>query len=292
VFERSQSIGVVNQGQSELYQRLSDDFTIVVKLIGGVDVEKGSESENRLEIQNEIEKLMNLKHPCVAAPFGFVVSSTWTELKLVRAYAPIGSLEEILQTSPSWWTATARSIAVVGIALGMRFVHSFGFVWGNLKPSNIVFNESHRIQIVDVIPNWAELHSRENFDESVWTASRMLSEFAAPEVLFCRKLTQKVDVFAFASILFTIVVGHRPFGETAERSGRSQRPLIVRDALQAFVPDFVSQLILSGLSTNPNDRPSFNEIIEILKENDFRITEEVDSEAVSAFVSSLELSEQ
>jgi hypothetical protein len=72
-----------------------------VKLIGHFKVEKGSESKNRLESQNGIEKLINLKHPCVSAPFGFVVSSIWTELKIVRADAPIGSLETVLQTSPS-----------------------------------------------------------------------------------------------------------------------------------------------------------------------------------------------
>jgi serine/threonine-protein kinase len=271
-----------------MYRRLSDHFAIVVKLIGYFDVKNGSESENRPAIQNEIEKQMNLKHPCVAPPFGFVVSSTWTELKIVRAYAPIGSLEEVLQTSPSWWTVTVKSIAVAGIALGMSFVHSFGLVCGNLKPSNILFDESHRIQIVDIIPNWAELHNRENFDGSALNANRVPSEFAASEVVSGRKVTQKADVFAFASILFSIVVGHRPFRETAERRGHAEMPFIVRDALQAFVPDFVSRLILSGLSTNPNDRPSFNEIIEVLKKNDFRITEEVDSQAVSAFVSSVE----
>jgi serine/threonine protein kinase len=124
-----------------------------VKVRYSVDVEKGSESENRFEIQNKIEKLMNLKHPGVAALFGFVISSTWTELKIVRAYVQIGSLEEVLQTSPPWWTATVKSITVVGIALRMHFVHSFRLVRGNLKPRNILFNESHRIQIVDVIPN-------------------------------------------------------------------------------------------------------------------------------------------
>jgi hypothetical protein len=46
-----------------------------------------------------------------------------------------------------------KSIAVVGIVLGMRFMHSFAFVCGNLKPSNIRSDASHRIQIVDIIPN-------------------------------------------------------------------------------------------------------------------------------------------
>jgi hypothetical protein len=37
-------------------------------------------------------------------------------------------------------------------------------------------------------------------------------------------------------------------------------------------------------------KPTFNEIIQGLKKNGFRITEEVNSEAVSAFVGSVELS--
>jgi hypothetical protein len=165
MFERSQSVGVANENQCELYRRLSDDLEIVVKLIHHFDIESNSESVNQLEIQNEIEKLMNLKHPCVATPFGFVVSSRWTELKLVRAYSSIGSLETVLQRSPSWWAMTAKSIAVVWIVLGMRFVHSFGLVCMNLKPSNILFSESHQIQIVDIIPNQTESHCRETFDE-------------------------------------------------------------------------------------------------------------------------------
>jgi hypothetical protein len=285
VFERSQSVEVVNQCSCELYRRLSDNCQIVVKLIGRFDVEKGGESGTRLEIQNVIEKLMNLRHPCIAAPLGFVVSSNETELKIARAYHRIGSLEEVLQTHPPWWTATAKSIVVAG----MRFVHSFGLICGNLKSSNILFDESHRIQIVDINPNWAELHCRENFNGSARIANGAPSEFTALEVLSGCKQTQKADVFAFALILFSIVVGHPP--ETGERADLAEMPLIVGETIPGFVPEWVSRLIRSELSTYPDDRPSFNDIIEVLKKNCFRIAEEVDSEAVSVFVSSVESSE-
>jgi hypothetical protein len=291
VFERFQSAEVVNQCSGELYRRLSDNYQVVVKLIDRFDVEKGGESGTRLEIQNVIEKLMNLRHPCIAVPLGFVVLSNETELKIARAYLRIGSLEEVLQTHPPWWTVTAKSIAVAGIAFGMRFVHSFGLVCGNLKPNNILFDESHQLQIVDINPNWAELHNRENFDGSARRATGAQSQFVGPEVLSGRKLTQKADVFAFASILFSIVVGHHPFGETGERDSPTERPLIVSATIPRFVPHFVSELIRSGLSTNPNARPSFDEVIEILENNGFRIAEEVDSEALSAFISSVESSE-
>jgi serine/threonine protein kinase len=292
MFERSQSIGVNNEKQCELYRRLSDSSEIVVQLIHHFDVQNSRESENRLEVQSEIEKQMNLKHPCVAAPFGFVISSNWTALKIVRVYSPIGSLEKVLQTSPSWWTMTMKSITVVGIVLGLRFVHSFGLVCMNLKPTNILFDHSHRIQIVDIIPNQTALYCRENFDESTRQANRVLSKFVAPEVLIGHKPTQKADVYSFALILFSIVVGHYPFEETDDRGCWAERDVIVDgDAIPRYVSGFVRQLILSGLSTNPNDRPSFNDIIAVLKENNFKIVEEVDSEAVFAFFDSVELSE-
>jgi hypothetical protein len=46
-----------------------------MKLMCNFDIEKNSESENQLEIQNEIEKLINLINPCIDVPFGFVIAS-------------------------------------------------------------------------------------------------------------------------------------------------------------------------------------------------------------------------
>jgi hypothetical protein len=92
------------------------------------------------------------------------------------------------------------------------------------------------------------------------------------------------DVFAFASILFSIVVGHPTFEEAGERSCCAERDHIVRNVIPGFVPESVFRVILSGLATNPNDRPSFREIFEILKANSLRIAQDVDSEAVLVFV--------
>jgi hypothetical protein len=93
-------------------------------------------------------------------------------------------------------------------------------------------------------------------------------------------------------ILFSIIVGHYPCEETDDRGCCAEKDVVVDDdAIPRFVSEFVRELIMSGLSTNPNDRPSFNDVIEILKHNSFRIVEEVDSEAVFAFFASVESSE-
>jgi hypothetical protein len=84
-----------------------------------------------------------------------------------------------------------KSIAMAGIVLGMRFVESFGLVCGDLKPNNVLFDESHRIQIVGIVPSRAESHCRENMIESTRKANGTPSEFAAPEVLSGDELTRK-----------------------------------------------------------------------------------------------------
>jgi serine/threonine protein kinase len=283
VFERVQPLGIGDEHLSELYRRLSDGLEIVVKLDRRLDVEKSDDCWTQIEIENEIERLMNLRHPCVVAPLGFVVSSNWTELKLARVYGRCGSLKEVLQTSPSWWTATAKSIAVVSIALGVRFVQIVGLVCGNLKPSNVLFDESHRIQIVDILPSRAEPHGRAVHHRSAERVREVPSKFTAPEVLSGEPLTEKADVFSFSSILLSIVM-NSPVGQTDERT-------IAGHLIPESVPPFVLKLIVSGMSINPQERPTMDEIIAKLEKNDFRIAEEVDSEKVWAFLSSVQLSE-
>jgi serine/threonine protein kinase len=106
------------------------------------------------DIENELENLINAVHPCIAAPIGFVFldeSVPSREMKIVRLYIELGSLAEVISKNPGWWTATAKAKAkakaVVGLVIGLRFLHSLGLVHGHLKSSNIHFDVDHHIQI-------------------------------------------------------------------------------------------------------------------------------------------------
>jgi hypothetical protein len=77
-------------------------------------------------------------------------------------------------------------------------------------------------------------------------------------------------------ILFEIVVG-----ESATSAA----------SISPRVPAFVSEIIKLGLYRISYERSSFNDIFEILKKNNFRIEDGVDSEEVFAFVSWVESAE-
>lgn len=60
---------------------------------------------------------------------------------------PNGSLREILDKSrhllaPHEWTDTKKYINLLGIALGMKYLHSQNVVQRDLKPSNILLDEN------------------------------------------------------------------------------------------------------------------------------------------------------
>jgi serine/threonine protein kinase len=95
---------------------------------------------------------MNLRHPCIATPIGFLIpgeSSISHELKIVQLFSKNGSLAEVLSNNPVWWTPTAKARTVAAMVFGLRFAHSFGLLHNKLNPNNILFDIDHRIQLTD-----------------------------------------------------------------------------------------------------------------------------------------------
>jgi hypothetical protein len=258
-FEERSIIGESGEVPNSIYHRVEDQFLVFVKSIPLL------KSVDKSQMKNEIENLINLHHPCIAAPIGFVFpdeSAEFWELKLVELYSEGCSLEEIISTNPPWWTPTVKAKVIVGIVLCLRFAHSLGLLHGSLNLHNILFDSDHRIQISDFGLMQLEAHGM----ESEATMKRFWGEGWTP----------KTDIRAFASILFEIVVGQSVKGESP----------ILTD-----VPEFISSIIEADQSPQSITMQSFHDIFEILELNDFQIIECVDSAEVSAFVNWVESAE-
>jgi serine/threonine protein kinase len=266
-FEEKTMIGESEEVPHHIYHRIEDEFLVIMKS------KPHWESIEESAIENEIEKMINLRHPCIAAPIGFVFqieSGSRQELKIVRMYLEGCSLSEVVSVNPKWWTSTVKAKAVAGIVLALRFAHSLGLVHGHLTGNNILFDSDHCIQIVDFNSIALEVGEIEMKSGSGSEDGTQLVGFSG------EGWTAERDSEAFASILFELVFGRPPHGEASIPTG---------------IPDFVSNIIKSGLSPISEGSYSFNTILDILKRNNFQVEDGVDSAEVSVFVNWVESSE-
>jgi serine/threonine protein kinase len=121
-----------------------------------------------------------------------------------------GSLEAALEERPGWLRGTALAKIVVGIDLGMQFVHSRGYMHRDRKPSNILLDDEHQALIGDFGSSRLE-------DLAImFTKNVSMPLYMAPEMSE-DNYTNKVDVFSFAMILYGIVVGQKVFRDSVSQ---------------------------------------------------------------------------
>jgi serine/threonine protein kinase len=197
------------------------------------------------------------------------------------------SLSSVVASNPVWWTGTMKSIAVVGIVIGMKYVHSRGIVHRDLKPSNILIdNEAHRVHICDFGS------SRLFSPDSTLTQQIGTPQYMAPEMYESDERSEydfKVDAFPFGLILYELLTGKPVFGLDLTSYQIMHKALIEpRPNIPAPIPAFVKSIIRSCWSSDPAARFSFSEIFGILEENEFRICHGVDSAQVRLFIKSIE----
>jgi hypothetical protein len=135
-----------------------------------------------------------------------------------------------------------------------------------LTGHDILFDSDHCIQIVDFNPIVLDVDESERERES----GTQLGGFST------KGWTPERDIQAFASILSELVIRHLPPGEGSIARG---------------IPYFVSTMIESCLCPISSTDYSFDMILNILKQNNFRIEDGVDSAEVSAFVNWVESAE-
>jgi hypothetical protein len=236
--------------------------------------------------KREFDALFNLSHPCVVPLLGFARCQEGSVYALVMKHMENGSLRDVLMDVkagkvPTFWTGTGIAIIVCGVACGLEFIHSAGFVHRDVKPANLLIDERGRCLVGDFGSSKfiAEKHR--------WTGDVVGTFlYAASELYDQPPYSTKIDVFAFGLILYEILVGRMVFPPTLAEKQIMDR---ARDGTRAAFPDWLDQTVQRLISrcwaVNPSERPSFAEILNILELIQFKILPDVDSSSVAAFLS-------
>jgi serine/threonine protein kinase len=165
------------------------------------DSETAQASDRSSAFFREIDALVLLTHPCVLRIVGYCLATQRFPAQIATEFAAGGSLREALPTLDG----TGKAIVIVGIVIGMKFIHSRGVIHRDLRPANILLDERGH-------PKIGDLGSSRFCDLRMTMTSGVGTRlYTAPEMYGDADYTAAVDVYSFALIVYEVLVGKSVF---------------------------------------------------------------------------------
>ncbi|XP_020866554.1 RGS domain-containing serine/threonine-protein kinase A isoform X5 [Arabidopsis lyrata subsp. lyrata] len=212
--------------------------------------------------RQEVSLMKRLRHPNVLLFMGAVTSPQ--RLCIVTEFLPRGSLFRLLQRNTSKLDWRRRIHMASDIARGMNYLHHCTppIIHRDLKSSNLLVDRNWTVKVADFGL------SRIKHETYLTTKTgRGTPQWMAPEVLRNEAADEKSDIYSFGVILWELVTEKIPWenlnpmqviGAVGFMNQRLEVPKNVD-------PQWIS-LMESCWHSEPQHRPSFQEIMEKLRE--------------------------
>ncbi|KAJ3410490.1 hypothetical protein HDV05_003705 [Chytridiales sp. JEL 0842] len=263
--------------ESEVYKGKWMGVAVAIKYFkaGVTDAETGESTGDMLgAFANEAALLMSMRHPNVISFMGF--GSKPPSHFVVMEYMPRGSLFEILPNKAIQLNSDRRKSMLMDCAQGMKFLHGCKVIHTDLKSLNLLISENWTLKIGDFgIAKELKDVNRKRMPEDESEEAAMLEEqqvkggtlqWMAPEVMNGDyKPTTKMDVFAFAVIMWEMAMRVKPWKGASAR--QIMHKVVNGDRLEVMEmkwdKNFI-RLMEQCWDSNPDLRPEFSTIVKRL----------------------------
>lgn len=276
VVDRGQCMGYGQYGSVYLAKDLRNGGNVVAyKELKELPI--GLTFDQQQMIVSEIQILSQTKHPATLSLLGFVLPKNEKErIGIITPFMKNGSLQQALTNDAhehpiDGWNATKKSINLFGIAAGMLHLHSRSppICHRDLKAANVLLNDNLEPCICD-------------FGVSRIVADLMQTVvgtplYMAPEILDGSDInyTTSVDVYAYALVMYSFFVGAGRWyldNNNPVPNGRYYTIYAHITAGKRYkkldnIPDMIWDLIQQCWAQNPDNRPSFSDIIRALMDS-------------------------
>ncbi|VAH67591.1 hypothetical protein VPH35_046857 [Triticum aestivum] len=212
--------------------------------------------------RQEVSLMKKLRHPNIILFMGAVLSQQ--RLCIVTEFLPRGSLFRLLRTNIGKMDPRRRVNMAIDIARGMNYLHNSipTVVHRDLKSPNLLVDKNWTVKVADFGLSRLKL---ETFLTT--KTGKGTPQWMAPEVLRSEPSNEKSDVFSYGVVLWELVTQKIPWDthNTMQVIGAvgfmDHRLEIPRDV----DPQWAS-MIQSCWDSDPQRRPSFQELLERLRE--------------------------
>lgn len=228
-----------------------------------------SESDQFKQLKHllhDYEVLNLLKHRNIIKTFGFCLGNSMKSPSILLEYCKT-NLEAIVESLNDM----QRVCVIYEIASGMEAVHSAKIIHRNLKTTNILISVDDHVRVSDF--GCSYLYSTEDQMNSM-TVDVGSIKFMAPELVNkCSRYDNKVDVYAFGTIVFFILTGGKMPKISMADVGIGKKAKI-----PSSVNKRAQKLINWCWEKKPEERPSFSQILEFIKNKNFMIIDDIENE--------------
>ncbi|MFO1000834.1 MAG: serine/threonine-protein kinase [Planctomycetaceae bacterium] len=230
---------------------------VAIKLLPLVS---GEDSDVRARFEREIRVVGRLNHPSiVAATDAGEIDGTQF---LVMEYVPGLDLSRLARLMGRLPVADACEL-IRQVAMGLSCAHAEGVVHRDVKPSNLMLDESGRIRILDF--GLAQLSVWDEASVDLTTVGQLMGtlDYMAPEQAeLSGSVDYRADLYALGATLFRLLCGRPPLAAAPNQSPLEKLRLLATqqppklDTLCPESPTELVRLVASLLSRNPQDRPA------------------------------------
>ena len=200
---------------------------------------------------NEMTPYLSLRYPSILSVIGIspVDFNNQPYPTTITDYLPSISLQKLFYkmkqgNTPTKITPTNQFIILLGISLGMKYLHANDTTHGNLNPSNIFLDNN----LYPKISDFSLSKKSSEFFEKV----QKYSEYTAPELFSNGYCTTESDIYSFAIIAKQLIENKRP-------------PIAISKNINEEIKSFFHKCT----SLEPSDRPTFYEICRFFVSKNF-----------------------